>query len=57
MIANTEIVTERLRLRPISGSDFDAMWMIYSEPRVRDHLITKPETRDAFTVVFDSMRH
>lgn len=33
------------------------MWAIYSEPRVREHLITKPQTRDEFSQVFRTMLH
>jgi [ribosomal protein S5]-alanine N-acetyltransferase len=53
----SEIETERLRLRPLAAEDLEPMWAIYSQPGVRQHLITKPQTPDEFLGVFRSMLH
>ncbi|HZC18022.1 MAG TPA: GNAT family N-acetyltransferase [Caulobacteraceae bacterium] len=47
--------TSRLSLRPLEEADFDLLWAIWSEPPVREHLITLPRSLEDFRPVFDNM--
>jgi RimJ/RimL family protein N-acetyltransferase len=47
--------TLRLRLRPFGPADFAPLWAIWSEPAVREHLITTPEAISDFERMFTDM--
>ncbi len=55
-LAPTEVIeTPRLRLRPLTGQDFEPLWRIWSEAAVQEHLITRPQTIDDFEPMFFDM--
>lgn len=51
----TELETTRLRLRPLTGADHDALYAIYADPEVRRGLITQPRSIEEFRIPFDQM--
>jgi len=50
-----ELETTRLRLRPLTASDRDALYKIYAEPEVSRNLITPPQSIEEFHQPFDRM--
>ncbi|HEY3811646.1 MAG TPA: GNAT family N-acetyltransferase [Caulobacteraceae bacterium] len=50
------VETTRLSLLPLKEVDFEPLWTIWSEPAVREHLVTLPNTREDFRRMFDNMR-
>jgi len=50
-----ELETTRLRLRPLTAGDRDALYRIYAEPDVSRHLITRPQSTAEFHQPFEQM--
>jgi ribosomal-protein-alanine N-acetyltransferase len=50
-----ELETTRLRLRPLTVGDRDALYTIYAEPEVSRNLITRPQSIEEFHQPFDQM--
>jgi RimJ/RimL family protein N-acetyltransferase/predicted amidohydrolase len=50
-----QIETERLRLRPLTPGDHDALYMIYADPEVNRYLLTQPQSREEFSRPFQQM--
>jgi len=50
-----ELETARLRLRPLTAGDHDALYGIYSEPEVARGLITPPRSIEEFQQRLDQM--
>jgi RimJ/RimL family protein N-acetyltransferase len=48
--------TERLSFRPIHDRDFETLRGFWSDPDVREHLVTRPATRKAFRRLFKRMQ-
>ena len=46
------IETRHLHMRVAAEADFDALWEIWSDPRVQAGLLTRPQTMDEFAPVF-----
>jgi ribosomal-protein-alanine N-acetyltransferase len=50
-----ELETTRLRLRPLTAADRDALYSIYAEPEVSRNLITRPQSIEEFQQPFAQM--
>lgn len=50
-----ELTTPRLRLRPLTPADRDALYAIYAEPEVSQGLITRPQSLEEFQRPFEQM--
>src|SRR5262245_58895778 len=50
-----ELETLRLRLRPLTAADREALYDIYAEPEMAGKLITRPASSGAFREPFDQM--
>jgi RimJ/RimL family protein N-acetyltransferase len=51
----TDLETGRLRLRPLTDGDRDALFGIYADPEVSRHLITRPQSIEEFRRPFEQM--
>jgi RimJ/RimL family protein N-acetyltransferase len=54
-VALPELETPRLRLRPLTPADRDALWSIYADPEVSKGLITRPQSPAEFVRPFEQM--
>jgi ribosomal-protein-alanine N-acetyltransferase len=50
-----ELETTRLRLRPLTVGDRDALYKIYADPEVSRTLITRPQSIEEFRQPFEQM--
>jgi RimJ/RimL family protein N-acetyltransferase len=50
-----ELRTLRLRLRPLTPADREALYAIYTEPEVSQGLITRPQSPEEFQRPFEQM--
>ncbi len=54
-MAVRELSTARLRLRPLTAADRDALYAIYADPEVAKGLITRPQSPAGFEQPFAQM--